>query len=495
MIGHLKRRTVGMAALLLLLPSCAGTQVSHPEPATPPDSYSARDVREDLDMLYRTLGEAQYDPYARVTKVAYEQHFEQLRHEITGPMKKPQAHLLFQKLLAFGRIAHAHTEAPLIDALDAVRAGEPVFPLDVVYRDGKAVLANWPDATDTLPPGSRLLAFDGQDMASIDAQLRNFVSADTDDLLHAQLVKGFPIYLALLFPGHTSLEVRAVRPDGQEVTHEIRAIAFSEIGTLRKSRPVPRLATDFGSREFRIDDGIGYLRPGPFSNLPGEKAEDSAGYEPAPFVAFLDKAFATFEAAGVKDLLIDLRGNPGGDNSFSDPMIARFAYRPFRFASRFSLRASAATKARYAKGTYEQGTLLAAMVEKEASTPNGTRYDFELPFVEPVEEGRFDGKVWALIDRQSYSNAVSVAAILKDYGFATPLGEATADLATTYGSVEHFSLPHSKVQVAYPKSYIVRPNGDETVHGVQPDIALAPQPIGESRDVVLEQAYAAIGKR
>jgi hypothetical protein len=32
-------------------------------------------------------------------------------------------------------------------------------------------------------------------------------------------------------------------------------------------------------------------------------------------------------------LIIDLRGNPGGDNLFSDVMVSWFATRPFRFAS------------------------------------------------------------------------------------------------------------------------------------------------------------------
>lgn len=42
---------------------------------------------------------------------------------------------------------------------------------------------------------------------------------------------------------------------------------------------------------------------------------------------------------------IDLRDNPGGDNSFSDGMLAWIAGRPFRFSPGFEIRVSEATVA------------------------------------------------------------------------------------------------------------------------------------------------------
>jgi hypothetical protein len=70
------------------------------------------------------------------------------------------------------------------------------------------------------------------------------------------------------------------------------------------------------------------------------------------------------------------------------------------------------------------------------------------------------------------------------------VGEETADLATTYGAVERFALPNSSAQITYPKAYMVRPSGDETVRGVVPDVAIAPNPIGQSTDEMLEAVVA-----
>ena len=127
-----------------------------------------------------------------------------------------------------------------------------------------------------------------------------------------------------------------------------------------------------------------------------------------------------------------------------------------------------------------------------ADAQTGAVLEIDVPQIAPRSEGRFDGRVWALIDRYSFSNAAVVAAVLQDHGIATLIGEETADLATTYGAVESFTLPHSQAVIEYPKAYMIRPSGDESIRGVVPDIALEPRAIGEAEDTMLRSATAAI---
>jgi hypothetical protein len=62
-----------------------------------------------------------------------------------------------------------------------------------------------------------------------------------------------------------------------------------------------------------------------------------------------------------------------------------------------------------------------------------------------------------------------VASILKDYGFATLIGEETSFNPSNCGGVHTFELPNTHVEVMYPKMCGVRPNGDAIPHGVIPD--------------------------
>lgn len=103
--------------------------------------------------------------------------------------------------------------------------------------------------------------------------------------------------------------------------------------------------------------------------------------------------------------------------------------------------------------------------------------------------------MFVLINRHTYSNAVFVAALIQDAGFGVVLGEETADLASTLGAMETFSLPHTAAVVGYPKALLLRPSGDRERRGVVPDLRID-EPLSADPDGdVLRSATAMIRRR
>jgi C-terminal processing protease CtpA/Prc len=217
-------------------------------------------------------------------------------------------------------------------------------------------------------------------------------------------------------------------------------------------------------------------------------------YDARAFDTFIDGAFESFIAADADTLLIDLRDNPGGDNTFSDYMIAWFADRPFGFASAFRIRVSdeavASNAARLA--TAGQNSVSRQLAGVYAAAAIGDVIEFPIPVVAPRRGARFEGRVFVLVNRRSFSNSVLTAAIVQDYQFGRVLGEPTSDLATTYGALERFTLPNSGLSVGFPKAYIVRPSGDARIQGMTPDIAITTPIIQTADDPVLQQALRII---
>lgn len=196
-------------------------------------------------------------------------------------------------------------------------------------------------------------------------------------------------------------------------------------------------------------------------------------------------------------MLIDLRENPGGDNSFSDLMVRWIADQPFAFASAFRIKVSAqtiASNARRLTPTTAPTDVSAQLAAAYAAAKPGDVIDFPIEIVQPLPAPRFTGRVYVLVNRHSYSNAVSVASLLQDRHWATVLGEETSDLATTFGAMESFTLPRTGLEVKYPKALIVRPSGDRTARGVVPDIAIATPIVEPADDPVLQQARAIVGR-
>jgi hypothetical protein len=473
-----------------------------PTPSTPgamvslADTLSAGAVREDLEQLYSTLNEAHYDLYARRAKADYDQYYRQVRARITKPISKLEAAKRLQQFLAYGRIAHANTSALYELAAAYRQQGGRFLPLYVQFQSHRMVITVAADEEGLLEAGTELLALNGKPISWWRRQLGRYISADNDYLAAVQMENALPALLWIELGDVSSVVVKARRPDGRVVQTNVVALTRPALLVLRKKYPTPELATDFASRDVRLmGDGIAYLRPGPFFNTEAQAGDTGASYEDSKYRSFLDDAFAKILDANATDLLIDLRNNPGGDNSFSDPMIAWFANRQFRFTNDFMLKASAATKAHYqqlrANGTQEVGTI-GELMRSEANRTNGERYPYSIEMVEPRKDRRFAGRVYVLQNRHSFSNAASVAALIQDYKFGKVLGEETADLVTTFGSTVPFKLKHTGFRVSYPKSRITRVNGDLRARGVVPDVSIAAPPLGVIEDVVLSKAFELI---
>jgi C-terminal processing protease CtpA/Prc len=80
--------------------------------------------------------------------------------------------------------------------------------------------------------------------------------------------------------------------------------------------------------------------------------------------------------------------------------------------------------------------------------------------------------------------AAVAAAEIKDYRFATIVGEETGDFPTLHASQFSYTLPITGVLVKVPKGYIVRPNGNEVLKGVIPDIKIRDHLLDEKDEIL-----------
>lgn len=458
------RITITLMLILLLV------LVEKSQASTEPQVFTIEQISADFAQLYDDLQLSHYDMFANLSKTEYDRQYLKYQEGIARPMTRLEVQLYFQRFVALGDIGHARIDLPISEFFEYLSQGGKILPLYIKINDGEVVVDDVVGNSIDLQRNDRVVAINGKPIADWLAEFRALLSADSDELAATLIESQLPFLVWLLVGDLAEYRVTVSRA---EKSIELTVPALTRVeqqailaDTEEHVEPAPQ-------RDAKIlPNGVAYLRPGPFYNIQPDAVDV---WDNRPFKQFIDQAFAQFIEADAQTLLIDLRNNPGGTNSFSDLMIAWFADQPFKFASDFVVKVSphsvAANQERL-EISDEPNDISLKLAEFYASNESGERFSFALPEAVPREDGRYNGKVYVLINRYSYSNAVSVAAIAKDYGFATVIGEPTADLATTFGGMERFSLAHTDISVGYPKALIIRPNGDQTPGGVRPDIAI-----------------------
>ena len=473
------------ASLSVLI--CASLVASAQAQEFTPDKAKA-----DLERLYSGLKSAEADLFASTPKAVFDRQYEELKAGYQAPVSEAELFSDFQKFAALANHGHTRLEGLSPAWPDYMAREGKLFPLSLSVSHGEVIVASAPDGS-SIQPGDRILSIDGKANPVWLKEITQLISAETPALAYSLMGQGDFYYFWLVYGERAQYQVTVER-DGFEVAVDLAALPFEAL----EENVILEPGFELPGREAKhIDDRIGYLRPGPFFDFEAGPSRDPYNAEAlATYQAFVDEAFASFLESGTDHLILDLRDNPGGDSSFSDPVIAWFATEPFRFASEFRIRVSeettASNQARLDVRDSAAGGVSQKFADLFASAENGDMVLFDIPETDPRDGERFEGDIHVLVNRYSYSNAVTVAAMIQDYEFGTIYGEETRDMATTYGAMEHFSLPYSNFKVGYPKAHIIRPNGETSSHPVTPDVSIILPPVRGTEDVMLRDVVQMI---
>jgi len=412
-------------------------------PAFAGDTLSADEIRADFQQLYETLQQSDPELFVHLDKPHYDSLYQASLNAITAEESVPDVAKRFQRFVAAGGVSHARIDANYAAFREYLGKGGKAFPLYLKLVHGRYYVAENRSGLKGIRRGEEIYAINREPIRTVFARAALNLSADNSFMAQTLLETDFPMALWLdLGPSADHVELTFARK--KVLFHEVVPfLTEAEMaGNAKKQAPV--LVLDGHSRKARIFGQVAYLRPGIFRNFRG-------GGDEAEFRKFLDQAFDGFRDRETGILLIDLRDNPGGGDVFAADLMSRFARKPFQL---------------HADG----------------------------PLTDPHPEPRFDGKVFVLINRDSYSACAVLAAAVQDQRLALVIGEKTADLATSQTAIETFKLEKSGLVVGFPTATMTRPAGDKAPRFVLPDMLIDTPVIEDPDDPVLHQAFDLVTK-
>ncbi len=429
--------------------------------------YSQDQIEQDVKYLYKTLIESHFNLFVNTPEEEYIEALDNTIISIPDSLTLLEVYRLVQPFVALSELGHCALDYPFNRLYGKYKQyGGLLFPLNINIDKQRAFIVGNYSQDTSISRGSELLSINGLPLKDVTKSIHNYLSGESSYLKNTILdMVTFPRMMWILEETQKIYHVEIKDDNGAISKHTLMSIKASEFeAAFGKEKQLFQ-----SERIYRTIDGIAYIKPGLFMNMNSNKnTSETNTFENNEFMQFIDSAFYDINNNKLSDLIIDIRNNSGGSNSFSDELLAYIADKPFKFCSKIEVKTSQITR-----DFWEQvsDTSLTEIKNQILSHENGEVFMVEIPIHPPKADSlKFQGNVYALINRYSYSQATLTAAMIQDYGFGTLIGETTADVPTNYGSIHQFDLPNTKIAVSYPKARVVRPNGDMEFKGTEPDI-------------------------
>ncbi len=430
------------------------------------NQFSKEEVLSDLNYLKTSLEDTHINLFAYTSKKAFEENYKKVKNDVKkDSFSVLEATKLFQKVVSNVNNGHTRIPFPIASYINYAKSGGTLFPLEIAIENGKAIVRkNWSTNT-TIKVGDKLICINEQPIQEILNKIYPQISAERIYFKHAQLENlTLPRFYWLVFGEQRSFTVKIAHND-KHSNYNLTSIKAVEDFEMKRE--------DILKHDMKFDvlsNSIVYIQPGDF------------GGDLDRYKQFIDSSFTKINSKPYKRLIIDLRNHSGGDDAFSDYLVSYIANKPFKWASRFQLKTSTQLKQHTRKNRDTTQTYWKSVLKHK----NGSIYDYDFGYYQPQpEKKRFKGKIYVLVNRQSYSQSTVTAAQIQDYGFGSIVGEETGEFPNLYASIYNYKLPKTGISVEVSKGKIERISRIDKNTGVMPDLQIKDHLL-DDKDEILE---------
>lgn len=470
----------------------------------------AADSQVDWAVLRRAYEELHPGLYRYNTKAEMDAHFEELKRKLSHDLPLQDAYLAFSEFAA--QVKCGHTYPNFFNQTKEVAAelfqGQNRVPFYFVWMNGRIVITRDFTPDHQLPRGTQVVAINGNPTDSILKRLMTIARADgsNDAKRVADLevtgndrYEAFDVYFPMFFPqAGTTMHLLAQRPGERKPAKiAVQALTYAERLEPRKSQEATLQGGDQPLFEWKyLDNGSAYLRMQSWA-LYNSKWD---------WKAWLNEKLDELADKNTRALIIDLRGNEGG-NDVGDEILSRLVAQDSKIPAYGQL-------VRYRRTpddldpyldtwdpSFKHWGTAAHDLDKPWPTAPPMHY-FQLVREGETTEGEviihsskpFHGKVFVLIDANNSSATFQFAQIVKDNRLGVLVGQPTGgNLQGINGGAFFFlRLPKSHIEMDLP--LIARfPSTPQPNAGITPDI-----PVAKSVDDIVTGAdpeMAAVAKR
>lgn len=410
-------------------------------------------IQTDLKVFRQSLEAFHPELNRYQTREEFLQQLNALERDINHPLSQRE---FYQKMLPIiGNIKDGHLKW-IAQGKDQYYPffEDQLFPVQVhVDKEQVLVLRNL--GKETLPELAKITSINGQAIEQILTTLMEnstFGDGDSEGGKYFQLNRYFSALYANQF-GVSETYSMGLEIDGKHSIVELKGVNKDQIESA-----FPPVEAPFS---FEIKENkIAVMTIHRFFTYPGEP----------DFKRFLKDSFAKIQAQGIQKLILDLRGNEGGNEKLGIELYRYLAKEPFVYYGEVTSRPNQ-------KLPFDTHTSLLFRLANSFSKKQSEKSQFRFApsGVTKPYSNAFQGEVMVLVDGQTFSVSTEFASRVKADGRAKFIGEETAGGAAlnSSGFFTIVTLPYSKIDLGIPRlgfHMANLPNDMDPRRGIIPDL-------------------------
>lgn len=421
------------------------TAMSSAQKATEENMIAPEKLLQDFQMLRASLEEGYPGMNRYNSKIFTDSLFNSSEKELQKEMSEREFYLFLSKIVMELRDGHMDVY-PTKNTRDKLANSKCSIPFQAFTSGQKMyVQKNYSNLSDKELLGAEIISINGQPVSSFISEVLKITSSDGNN--QTGKVKRFEStglltrYLFYL-QGYTENYKIEYVPfnDTMAKTSTLKGIRFESLLKIRKSRypGVEQLPAEFKL----LTPSTAYLKIGSF--IRGDYTNSKMD-----FIALMQSSFETINSKGVKNLILDLRGNLGGTDAYGKILFSYFIDHEFMYYDSLIINKA---KFNFMKYTDHPGL----EIPEDAMTINdaGTYYVIDHPNFGKQKNSTpyYSGKLFVLIDGDSFSTTSESLSMLHSYTSAVFIGEESGGgyYGSCSGSVPQLILPNSLLQVGIP---------------------------------------------
>lgn len=478
-------------------------------------TFSVAQLKEDFEVLKKTLVAIHPGVYRYNTPESLDREFAKTEAKLNGPLSENEAFLIFSQLTETIKCGHTYLNPYNQNSVvrERIFNGKSYLPFYFRIIDGKIIVTE-NASPNSLSMGSEITKINGISVKDIISKLLTVTKGDGNSTVEhrinsleltrfeAERYALFDMYFPLFFPLKSEkFSIEAFDfASKKKITFEVPALTKDERKEEMMKNYGKSPSYDDGWKIEIQDNSTGYLKMSNSITWRLKKIK---------FKEFLAAAFSELRAKKIKNLIIDVRENGGGD---MDPgfeisrYLAKEKLPPYAESRRLVRNVSANPDLSKYLSTYD--VTIMNGVKNGVPTDQYRKFDanyFEItgredyPTVEPYAN-RFPGRTFIIADSSNASATFQFLDYIQQNQLATIVGQTTGGnkQGINGGNYLFLSLPNSKAEFDIPLYFqsALRPRKDQSV---VPEIVVKRKPddIGNrfDREMYVIRSIIAKGSR